>query len=172
MKQSTEEKLAATQEMYPPKIIELLDIGTTSLRKETSVDVDQALFQPFPSEVTFQQFEPHQAYQFPLQLRNLDKVARNIKVTSEESPYFTVNCQKPAGSKVAPGMEITFTVIFTPDEKKVQKLTKKFLQYLMFMICYFHLNFCILRLKILHVACVSCWIYFKLFILLLSGLQL
>ena len=125
MKQSTEEKLAATQEMYPPKIIELLDIGTTSLRKETSVDVDQALFQPFPSEVTFQQFEPHQAYQFPLQLRNLDKVARNIKVTCEESPYFTVNCQKPAGSKVAPGMEITFAVIFTPDEKKVQKFDKE-----------------------------------------------
>ena len=45
--------------MYPPKIIELLDIGTTSLRKETAVDVDQALFQPFPSEVVFQQFEPH-----------------------------------------------------------------------------------------------------------------
>ena len=119
MKQSTEEKLAATQEMYPPKIIELLDIGTTSLRKETSVDIDQALFQPFPSEVTFQQFEPHQVYQFPLQLRNLDKVARNVKVTCNQSPYFTVTCQKPAGSKVAPGMEITFTVIFTPDEKKV-----------------------------------------------------
>ena len=48
MKQTTEEKLAATQEMYPPKIIELLHIGTTSLRKETAVDVDQALFQPFP----------------------------------------------------------------------------------------------------------------------------
>ena len=122
MKQSTEEKLAATQEMYPPKIIELLDIGTTSLRKETSVDVDQALFQPFPSEVTFQQFEPHQTYQFPLLLRNLDKVARNVKVTYEESPYYSVTCQKPAGSKVAPGMEITFTVIFTPDEKKVQSV--------------------------------------------------
>ena len=122
MKQSTEEKLAATQEMYPPKIIELLDIGTTSLRKETSVDVDQALFQPFPSEVTFQQFEPHQVYQFPLQLRNLDKVARNVKVICDQSPYFTVTCQKPAGSKVAPGMEITFTVVFTPDEKKVIKI--------------------------------------------------
>ena len=122
MKQTTEEKLAATQEMYPPKIIELLDIGTTSLRKETSVDVDQALFQPFPSEVTFQKFEPHHTYEFPLQLRNLDKVARNVKVTSEESPYFSVTCQKPAGSKVAPGMEITFTVVFTPDEKKVQNL--------------------------------------------------
>lgn len=119
MKQTTEEKLAATQEMYPPKIIELLDIGTTSLRKETSVDIDQALFQPFPSEVVFQQFEPHRTYEFPLLLRNLDKVARNVKVTSEESPYFSVACQRPAGSKVAPGMEITYTVMFTPDQKKV-----------------------------------------------------
>ena len=119
MKQTTEEKLAATQEMYPPKIIELLDIGTTSLQKETSVDVDQALFQPFPSEVVFQQFEPHQTYEFPLLLRNLDKVARNVKITCEDSPYFSVTCQRPAGSKVAPGMEITFTVLFTPDEKKV-----------------------------------------------------
>ena len=119
MKQTTEEKLASTQEMYPPKIIELLDIGTTSLRKETSVDIDQALFQPFPSEVVFQRFEPHQTYEFPLLLRNLDKVARNVKVTSEDSPYFTVTCQRPAGSKVAPGMEIMFTVVFTPDEKKV-----------------------------------------------------
>lgn len=119
MKQTTEEKLAATQEMYPPKIIELLDIGTTSLRKETSVDVDQALFQPFPSEVVFQQFEPHRTHEFPLLLRNLDKVARNVKITCEDSPYFNITCQKSAGSKVAPGMEIMFTVLFTPDEKKV-----------------------------------------------------
>lgn len=119
MRQTTEEKLAATEEMYPPQIIELLDIGTTSLRKETSVDMDQALFQPFPSEITFQQFEPHRTYQFPMQLRNLDRVARNVKVTCEESPYFSVASQKPVGSKVAPGMEITFMVIFTPEENKV-----------------------------------------------------
>ena len=122
MKQTTEEKLAATQEMYPPKIIELLDIGTTSLRKETSVDIDQALFQPFPSDVVFQQFEPHRTYEFPLLLRNLDKVARNVKITCEDSPYFSVSCHRPAGSKVAPGMEITFTLLFTPVEKKVSPM--------------------------------------------------
>lgn len=57
---------------------------------------------------------------FPLQLRNLDKVARHVKVTHEESPYFSLSCQKLAGSKVAPGMEITYQITFTPDEKKVQ----------------------------------------------------
>ena len=84
--------------------------------------VDQALFQPFPSEVIFQQFEPHHTYEFPLQLRNLDKVARLVKVTHQESPYFNVTCQKLSGSKVAPGMEITYHVVFTPDERKVQHL--------------------------------------------------
>ena len=37
----------------------------------------------------------------------------------EDSPYFRVVCQRPAGSKVAPGMEVTYLMLFTPDEKKV-----------------------------------------------------
>ena len=83
------------------------------------MSVDQAIFQPFPSEVIFQQFEPNLVYSFPLQLRNLDRVARHIKVTSEVSPYFSLSCQKLPGAKIAPGMEITYSIIFTPEEKKV-----------------------------------------------------
>ena len=91
-----------------------------TLLQESALSVDQALFQPFPSEVLFQQFESHQVYEFPLKFRNLDTVARHIKVTGEESPYFKVVCQRPAaGNKVAPGMEITYNIVFTPDEKKV-----------------------------------------------------
>ena len=60
-------------------------------------------------------------YEFPLQLRNLDRVARHIKVVSVESPYFSVACQKTAGVKVAPGMELMYTVYFRPEEKKVMK---------------------------------------------------
>ena len=33
MRLTTEEKLAGTREMYPPRIIELLDMGTTSHQK-------------------------------------------------------------------------------------------------------------------------------------------
>lgn len=40
----------------------------------SAVDIDEPLFQPFPSEVTFQQFEPHEIYEVPLLLRNNDKV--------------------------------------------------------------------------------------------------
>ena len=37
--------------------------------------VDQALFQPFPSEVVFQQFQSQQTHQFPLNFRNNDQVS-------------------------------------------------------------------------------------------------
>ena len=110
------------------------------------MSVDQALFQPFPSEVVFQQFKPHHTYEFPLNLRNNDRVrlhtnnytqqstqqnmmilivcvcvqvARHLKVAHEDSPYFKTECQRAAGSKVAPGMEVTYVIFFTPDEKKV-----------------------------------------------------
>ena len=48
------------------------------------------------------------------------QVARHLKVTHEDSPYFRVVCQRPAGSKVAPGIEVTYLILFTPDQKKVR----------------------------------------------------
>lgn len=41
------------------------------------MDIDEALFQPFPSDIVFQNFEPFQTYEVPLQLRNNDKVRRS-----------------------------------------------------------------------------------------------
>lgn len=59
------------------------DCGPPALCQEAALDVDQALFQPFPSEVVFQQFEPHQTYQFPLALRNNDKVQLCVRGSIE-----------------------------------------------------------------------------------------
>lgn len=42
--------------------------------QDFGVSMDQALFQPFPSEVVFQQFQPQQMYEFPLNFRNNDRV--------------------------------------------------------------------------------------------------
>ena len=56
------------------------------------------------------------------------QVARHLKVTHEDSPYFRVVCQRPAGSKVAPGMEVTYLILFTPDEKKVHTHTQSLSQ--------------------------------------------
>ena len=40
----------------------------------TTMDIEEPLFQPFPSDIVFQNFNPFETYQVPLQLRNNDKV--------------------------------------------------------------------------------------------------
>ena len=50
------------------------------------------------------------------------QVARHVKVTQKDSPYFKVVSNKPAGRKVAPGMEVIYNITFTPDENKVWSL--------------------------------------------------
>lgn len=39
------------------------------------MDIEEPIFQPFPSDIVFQNFEPYQTYEVPLQLRNNDKVS-------------------------------------------------------------------------------------------------
>ncbi len=74
MSMDTKQKLASTNEMYLPKIIELLDMGETSLQKNTQLVVDEPMFQPYPSEIYYQKFDPFNVYEVPLLLRNNDKV--------------------------------------------------------------------------------------------------
>ncbi|CAH2323836.1 Hypothetical predicted protein [Pelobates cultripes] len=118
MSLSTEQKLANTKVMYPPRIIELLDMSETSHQKFSSVDLDQALFQPFPSEIVFQNYVPFNTYEVPLVLRNNDKVPRLVKVIQESSPYFQIISPNDVCNKVAPGMPSTFRIMFTPEENK------------------------------------------------------
>ena len=75
MKMTTEERLQSTKNMHTPKITALLDMAENTLQKYSSVDVDNALFQPFPSEIYFQNFEPTMTYEVALTLRNNDSVS-------------------------------------------------------------------------------------------------
>ena len=47
------------------------------------------------------------------------KFARHVKVIQEDSPYFSLLAPSHPGGKVAPGMEVTYTVVFTPDNTVV-----------------------------------------------------
>ncbi|KAM7413943.1 hypothetical protein PAMA_018980 [Pampus argenteus] len=125
MLQSTEERLANTNKMYPPHILELLDMSKTTHHKLSLVDVDQALFQPYPPELVFQNFTPAQTYKLPLLLLNKDKVSRQMKLELQDSEYFSVVGPEEAGNKVAPGLSATFTVCFTPQESKVLEIGSK-----------------------------------------------
>ncbi|XP_039769505.1 hydrocephalus-inducing protein homolog isoform X2 [Ornithorhynchus anatinus] len=118
MSLTTEQKLAATHVMCRPQIVELLDMAETTHQKFSGVDLDQTLFQPFPSEVIFQNYTPCEVYEVPLILRNNDKIPRLVKITQESSPYFTVISPNDIGHKVAPGVTSTFRILFTPEENK------------------------------------------------------
>ncbi len=50
------------------------------------------------------------------------KVARLVKVTQADSPYFKIISPPDVGHKVAPGMDTVFLIKFFPDEKKVGKI--------------------------------------------------
>ncbi|CAB1313842.1 unnamed protein product, partial [Coregonus sp. 'balchen'] len=86
MSQSTEERLANTHEMHPPRILELIDMSETTHQKFSTIDVDQAMFQPYPSEIVFQNYTPSETYEISLILRNIDKdyIHRLICVTERE----------------------------------------------------------------------------------------
>ncbi|XP_047008963.2 hydrocephalus-inducing protein homolog isoform X3 [Ictalurus punctatus] len=118
MSQTTEERLTNTYKMYPPCILELLDMSETTHHKFSAVDVDQPFFQPYPSEIVFQNYLPSEMYEVPLVLRNNDKIPRLVKVVEDDSPYFKVVSPVDVCNKVAPGMASTFTVLFTPQENK------------------------------------------------------
>ncbi|CAM4581517.1 unnamed protein product [Leuciscus chuanchicus] len=118
MCQTTEERLSNTYEVHPPRILELLDMSEATHHKFSSLDLDQAMFQPYPSEIVFQNYSPFKTYKVHLELRNSDKVPRLVKVIEEDSLYFKVVSPLDASKKVAPGMASTFTILFTPQENK------------------------------------------------------
>ncbi|XP_065590283.1 hydrocephalus-inducing protein homolog [Cyrtonyx montezumae] len=118
MSLTTEQRLASTRSTRQPHVVQLLDMSDTSYQKFSSVDLDQTLFQPFPPEVVFQSYDPCEVYEVPLVLRNNDTVPRLVKVILESSPYFKLISPSDACRKVAPGMPLTFHILFTPEENK------------------------------------------------------
>ncbi|XP_067158936.1 hydrocephalus-inducing protein homolog [Apteryx mantelli] len=118
MSLTTEQRLASTRKMRQPQIIQLLDTSKTSHQKFSTLDLEQSSFQPFPSEVVFQNYVPFEIYEVPLILSNNDKIPRLVKVVLESSPYFKLISPKDVCRKVAPGMPLTFRILFTPVENK------------------------------------------------------
>uniref|UniRef100_H2XZ27 Hydin adenylate kinase-like domain-containing protein n=1 Tax=Ciona intestinalis TaxID=7719 RepID=H2XZ27_CIOIN len=118
MNMNTEQKLADTHEMRLPRVVALLDMSETTHQKVSYVDIEEAMFQPFPSEIYFQNFEPFQTYEVPLLVRNNDKVPRLVKVVQNDSPYFKIISPDDVSHKVAPGMASIFKIQFTPEMKK------------------------------------------------------
>uniref|UniRef100_A0A4X2JPP9 HYDIN axonemal central pair apparatus protein n=1 Tax=Vombatus ursinus TaxID=29139 RepID=A0A4X2JPP9_VOMUR len=118
MSLTTEERLSSTRVMCRPQVTELLDMGETTHQKYSTIDLDQTLFQPFPSEIVFQNYDACEVYEVPLILRNNDKIPRLVKIVEESSPYFKIISPNDICNKVAPGVPSTFRILFTPEENK------------------------------------------------------
>ncbi|KAM4554444.1 hydrocephalus-inducing protein homolog [Fundulus diaphanus] len=117
MLQSTEERLSNTTEVYLPLRLETQESNTLH-HKLSTIKPDQPIFQPYPSELVFQNFIPSQTYSLPLLLFNNDKVAHAVKLEQDVSEHFYVVGPENGSSKVAPGMTTSFMIFFTPHESK------------------------------------------------------
>lgn len=95
-----------------------MDVRSTSTHKTSSLPIDTPVFRATPSEVLFQKFVPHETIEVTIMMRNIDSVPRRMRVLPSESPYFFIVAPPAAGKKVAPGMELVYTIAFTPDGQR------------------------------------------------------
>ena len=109
---------------HKPKIIQFLNLADFSIYTDSRVPVDEPIFESIPSLITFTDYQPLQIKDKIFKLRNKDKFVRRIKIIQPDSRLFQVlnsgknpldNTSK--GNKVAPGMEITFIIRFSPEAK-------------------------------------------------------
>jgi hydrocephalus-inducing protein len=105
-----------------PRIIEFLNLSSFSHHSDSVVPIGEPLFKPTPGVIAFVDFEGLQTYDATLSLRNQDNVARRVKVLPPDSSFFEVlpgrgRKKSASGDRVAPGMEVTYTVRFKPDTR-------------------------------------------------------
>ncbi|KAI9002678.1 hypothetical protein BC832DRAFT_104056 [Gaertneriomyces semiglobifer] len=115
---STAEGLAkASKAIHVPPIIELID-DLEAATKHSSIPIDRPLFQPFPSKVHIQAFVPFETYEIIINFRNDDTVPRKFRVESIDDANFSIIGMKSdrlSAGKVAPGMEVSYLLRFTPE---------------------------------------------------------
>ncbi|CAK8990089.1 unnamed protein product [Durusdinium trenchii] len=110
------------QDLATTRIISFQDMNDFTHQVDSVVPMDEPLFKASPSEIRFANFESLQNLDATLNLRNQDNVARRVKILQPDSTFFKVLPGKgrkaDAGdNKVAPGMEVSYIVRFTPDQQ-------------------------------------------------------
>jgi hydrocephalus-inducing protein len=112
----TKVPISGTTELSP--IVEVLNMADYTHNTVSVVPISEPIFQASPSSVVIREFQPQETLKIEICLRNNDNVARRVKMTQPESPCFSVELtnKKPA-SKVAPGMDVSYTLSFTPEER-------------------------------------------------------
>jgi hydrocephalus-inducing protein len=110
-----------------PAVVDLIKGESDKTIQQCHVPFDIPLFQPEPANLTLEGFQPFKTYELVISFRNIDKVVhpitiqvpRKIRLEASTSPYFSISGWKKKtlqSDKVAPGMEVSFVVKFTPEE--------------------------------------------------------
>eukprot|EP00290_Baffinella_frigidus_P052882 CAMPEP_0180350034 /NCGR_PEP_ID=MMETSP0989-20121125/5784_1 /TAXON_ID=697907 /ORGANISM="non described non described, Strain CCMP2293" /LENGTH=201 /DNA_ID=CAMNT_0022339391 /DNA_START=1 /DNA_END=603 /DNA_ORIENTATION=+ len=108
--------ISGTTEISP--IVEVLNMADYTHSVTSVVPISEPIFQASPSSVTIRNFMPLETVHVEISFRNNDTVARRVKIVQPESPFFEVALAKAnVASKVAPGMDITYVLKFTPEER-------------------------------------------------------
>ena len=128
-KEDSDSKKAFKSDNKKVNIIQFLNIADNSLHPKCSVSVDEPIFQPEPSTILFEDYEPLQILEKVLKLRNRDTVPRRVNIVHPENRLFQVlpyirnkgskgkEGGESANTKVAPGMEVSYLIKFTPEAK-------------------------------------------------------
>lgn len=112
----TKVPISGTTEVSP--IVEVLNMADYTHNVVSVVPMSEPIFQASPSSVVIREFQPQETVKIEICLRNNDNVARRVKIVAPESPCFVVELtQKKPASKVAPGMDTSYTLSFTPEER-------------------------------------------------------
>lgn len=105
-----------------PKIVESLDLRSSTHETKSMVSTEEPIFQPSPRVLVFQEWQAFSIIEKKIFFRNNDKVARRFKLVLPDSPFFDVSAPMTASgeelkhSKVASGMEVAYTVTFKPTD--------------------------------------------------------
>ncbi|RNF21339.1 hydin-like protein [Trypanosoma conorhini] len=77
-------------------------------------------FEVNPQEIMFRDFEPHKTYESPLHLKNTTKETQFVRVGQPQSRVLALRPPRRnvTSMKVAPGLSVTYKVLFTPEENR------------------------------------------------------
>ena len=81
---------AQASAMGEPQILEYMNISDYSLQTRSAVPIARPLFQAFPPCITFEGYESLETYTAVLSLRNIDTVARRVKVLPLQTSFFSI----------------------------------------------------------------------------------
>lgn len=111
------------------QIIEYLNTKDFTANADSSVPLDTPLFEPIPSVVMFSNYEALKVRTQVFKLRNRDNVTRRVKIIQPDTNLFKIvpfsedtteenfERQQKFGSKVAPGLEVSYVIKFAPETK-------------------------------------------------------